>query len=170
MIRDNEIRRLRKYAHGLGCSIVIMNKDGIDCSGECWGEGRKIFVYKSQRTSKTDLVLTIIHELAHWISFVNDGYKLDERFRKSLEKQHDNTPISNADRRRAYLIEARDQQYWDQIIKYCEIKIPRYKIEIQKEIDLLWYELDYLTNGNYTNADSNNIIKTIKRRYAKGNR
>ena len=62
MKRDEEFKRLVFYAKGLGLKVTVYNKKA-DSFGS-W-DGQEIKIYWGKGQSKTDLVLTLLHELGH---------------------------------------------------------------------------------------------------------
>ena len=64
-----------------------------------------------------------------------------------------------------YCMEFNDTRYWNEIIKNCNIKISQNEIELKKELDLLYYELEFLLGEDHLPKIYKYFEKLIKRIY-----
>lgn len=147
MIRDNEISRLVSYGEALGCKVIINNN--YDGDGGGWAfDGSEIRVVSGVRTSKTKTILTLIHELSHHKHFIwrknrepdlkwEEAYDRQDLFHKNLSKK----PAPKKLRKKIYDFEVASAQFWEEIVFETDIKIPMWKIKLQKEYDLWAYEV-----------------------------
>ena len=151
-IRDEEFKRLLLYAKGLGLKVTVYNKPNKHAMAEWIMDGSEIKIYASGQTSKTELVLTLCHELGHHLEYVHSkkrkiSNKLDTAWgRENGRKAGEILPEST--RKLIYQDEAAGIRYWDVIIKDVHIKISKWKVELRKEFDLWVYEY-FWKNGEY---------------------
>lgn len=154
MIRDEEIKRLTHYAKGLGVKVIIYSKSSPDSDGEWHLDGSLIEIYSGGQ-SKTQTVLTLIHELGHHVWFIHEkdrqpDLKFDEAIsRENLVAETDEKNITPKNlRKKIYEVEAASATWWDAIVKDTNIKISKWKINRQKEFDVWMYEM-YYENGTF---------------------
>lgn len=151
-IRDLEFQRLLLYAKGLGLKVTVFNRKNPNAIAEWTLDGTEIKIYIPSKMSKTELILTLVHELGHHLNFVHDrqrkhSNKLEKAWERENNKKKD-TILPEATRKLIYEDEAAGITWWDAIIKEVNIKISPWKIQLQKEYDLWVYE--YLwKNGDY---------------------
>lgn len=145
MIRDREIDRLLKYCEALGIKVIFVSN--LDGSAEWTIDGSEIRIHKTRNKGKTELILTLIHELGHHLWFVYKKQRQpDIKFEEAITAQENrgqNTPKKL--RKKILDIEREGIRYWDIVIKDVDIKIPSWKIEVSKEFDIWQYEVYYET-------------------------
>jgi hypothetical protein len=148
MIRDREIDRLVKYCQALGIRVVFTSD--LDGSSAEWAiDGSEITINKKRNKIKTDLILTLIHELGHHLWFVYKKERQpDMKFDEAITREYfsnDKKLTPKRLRKKILEIEREGLRYWDIVIRDVDIKIPSWKIEMQKEFDLWQYEVYYQT-------------------------
>lgn len=164
MIRDDEIKRLRNYAKGLGCKVIIKTVKKIKQDYAICDYGNHVItIFKCKKVTKTDLVLSLIHEISHYKAFISKNRKPSKTEDKIVERYLNSKVCPPYINYYIYCFELKEQRYWDQIIKDCNIKISKKRIELQKEIDLISYETMFLFGEEYTKEISNYFKKLIKR-------
>ncbi len=140
-IRDLEISRLLHYAKGLGVKVTIYNRTHPNMEAEWATDGSSINIYAGKACTKTNLILHFLHELGHMTAFINQqNRQVDEAFDEALEEGADE---KKKHRLKILQVERAGITWWDQIIKDVDIKLASWKIEAQKEIDILQYEVFY---------------------------
>ena len=150
-IRDREIDRLKRYANGLGVSVNLIYKDSHKDSGDWTTDGTQIRVFVVKNTTKTDIILTLIHELGHHLWFIHEKERApDLKFEEALSYPGDNIPKKH--RKKILEIEQQGVEYWDVIVKDVNIKIPKFKIDMSAEFDVWQYEVYYET-GEFPDND-----------------
>lgn len=140
MKRDEEIQRLMRYAQGMGLSVRF--KPYVKGSGDGGGwttDGSEITVYVSSGDSKTDKILTLIHEIAHHKGFIENNRTLDPKMVEALEDEDE----KKRSRKRIYLDELSDTQYWEQIYKDTGCEFGLNKLYVQRDFDVWCYEFFY---------------------------
>ena len=136
MIRDEEIKRLVFYAKSLGAKVIIRHYKH-EFSGEVTLEPKfAITVNKKYHQSKTDIILTLLHELSHVKYTVLNDYKfsnsfLDDVFNKKIPKKL---------RKDIVEFELASLELMPNIASEVQIKVPMKKILIQKELDQWTYK------------------------------
>jgi hypothetical protein len=170
MIRDREIDRLLKYCEALGIKVVFV--PDLDGSAEWAIDGSEIRINKTRNTGKTELILTLIHELGHHLWFVykkqrQPDIKFDEAITKQFfaENRGESTPKQS--RKKILQIEKEGIKYWDIVVKDVDIKIPSWKIEMNKEFDIWQYEVYYETGKFPVRAVRRVKLKELTVKYKK---
>jgi hypothetical protein len=172
VVRDEEIKRLIFYAKAMGVKVVIYNKDHPDGDAEWFLDGSLINVYAGRNTSKTDIVLSLIHELGHHVWFIHEknrqpDLKIDEAItRENLTQKTDKkNPTPKHLRKKIYDVELAGIKWWHSIIKDTDIKIPEWKINFQMEIDIWMYEQYYETGEFPTGEKQRKKRKELKAKW-----
>lgn len=149
-IRDREIDRLIKYAQGLGLKVSFINTNATHAAD--WViDGTEIRIYTRKNKSKTDTILSIVHELGHHLWFIHEKERQpDLKFEQAIDRE--NLYISKVKaktpkklRKKILTTEIEGTKYWEVIVKDTNIKIPTWKINLQKEFDIWTYEVYYET-------------------------
>ena len=141
MKRDLELKRLIKYAQGMGVEVKF--KPYVRGSGNAaeWRlDGSEITIYTTKRNSKIYNILLLIHELGHHKSFILNG-------RKSPSEEYDifspSDDKSKKFRRQMYLTEKRDSRHWETIYKDTGCTFPVRILKLQRDYDLWVYHYFY---------------------------
>ena len=165
-IRDQEIRRLEKYAEGLGAKIKYKQHKGDHSSGAEWvldeDGNTELIMYTWPNQSKTLLILNFVHELAHHVSWIYSNRKEDPEtfeafYKEDLRKKQTDPKLPKEERRLIYLSEKEDAAYRDIIWHEVNIKIPKWKLIVDKKLDIFVYRW-YYQKGNTPD------IKVIKKK------
>jgi hypothetical protein len=139
MIRDEEIKRLVAYANGMGIKVNLSSSINNNCAAEWVMDGSEITVYLNRHRSKIQIVMSLIHELGHHISFIHDENKIvNERVGKLYQKL--DADLTKKERLEILKHEEMGIRWWNTIVKEVNIRIPRAKLEAQKRYDLWQYE------------------------------
>lgn len=170
-IRDLEIQRLIHYGKGLGVKTIIYNKSKRNTEAEWTLNGTMIQVYASSRKSKTDIILDLIHELGHMVWFVQEkdrqpDIKFEEAItRENLFQVETDIPTPKHLRKKIWDVEVAGTKWWDVIYKDTDIKIPMWKLEAAKEVDMWMYEM-YHENGHFPKGKfKENHYKEVQAKY-----
>lgn len=170
MIRDREIDRLLKYCEALGIKVVFV--PDLDGSAEWAIDGSEIRINKTRNTGKTELILTLIHELGHHLWFVykkqrQPDIKFDEAITKQFFAENRGGSTPKQSRKKILQIEKEGIKYWDIVVKDVDIKIPSWKIEMSKEFDIWQYEVYYETGKFPVRAVRRLKLKELTLKYKK---
>lgn len=146
MVRDNEISRLVSYAEALGVKVLFCKKTD-DADGQWALDGTEIKVFIDSSTSKTSIILTLIHEIGHSKHFIwRKNREPDLKFEEAIDRQNlvaenlDNKPIPKKFRKRIYDTELASTKFWLEIYHETGMKFPLWKLYMQMECDVWAYE------------------------------
>jgi hypothetical protein len=171
-IRDDEIQRLIHYAKGIGVKVAIYNKSKKGAEAEWTLDGTQINVYAGKNKSKSSIILDLIHELGHQLTFIHErnrkpDMKFDEAIsRENLYQVETDIPTPKKLRKKIWDVEMAGTAYWDIIVKDTNVKIPKWKIEASKEFDMWMYEMYYknghFPKGNFKKAHGKEVLAKYK--------
>lgn len=152
MVRDKEIERLIHYAKGLNVKVTLYQKSKKGTAAEWTVDGTEIRVYTNKSTSKTDVILRMIHELAHHVWFIHERDRQpDLKFIEAVdreclvEQEKSKTPAPKHLRKKIYDMEKDSTAWWESIYKEVDIKVPIWKLYAEMEYDTWVYEVYYET-------------------------
>lgn len=150
-VRDQELKRLIHYAKGLGIKVTLTPHKKHGPVATWIVDGSAIELFYRTRTSKTLLIFNFIHELAHHMAWVYNGRREDLKTNQALfaeaERKESDPVISKSQRKLIYICERDDAAYREQVYQEVGIKIPRYKFNADKELDIWIYYRYYVTGG-----------------------
>lgn len=165
-IRDKEIERLVKYAEALGVKVTYIRKTPASFGEADWViDGSEIRLYTRKNTNKTDLVLSLIHELGHHLWFIHKKERQpDLKFEQALDRENlvfEKKKVMTPKKLRKKILEIEKEgvKYWEVIVKDTNIKIAKWKINLQAEFDIWQYEY-YYENGKFPKRP----IRRLKRK------
>jgi hypothetical protein len=166
-IRDKEITRIENYARGLGTKIEWKRYISGGTDAEWFADGEKIAIYQWPRKSKTMTILTLVHELAHHLAWVNAGRKEDPKVTEALEADANHVkgqpPIAKEYRKIIYELERDDAMLRDKIFTDLNLKVPLYKFKADKKVDVWYYRQFYLTGKRPTNKAYKEMCRRFER-------
>lgn len=156
MVRDDEIKRLVKYAEGLGLKVVFSTKRNPDAVADWHIDNTQITVYVKKNTSKIETVLSLIHELGHAQHNVwEKDRKIDERLEHILNKieeyEKKKLPPPVQCRNALLRYEQDSAAYWEAIYKETNMKFPKWRLYAAMEFDI-WAYQHYAENGEFPTA------------------
>ena len=147
MVRDQEIARLVNYLKGLNVKVTFSNAKNPETFAECSLDNSEIIVYTRNHYSKTELLLSLLHETGHASHAIHIKDRIvDKKLEEALDKQNS----SKKARKKIYQDEKAAIAFWDVIVKDVDIKLNPNRIEFQKEFDLWVYEYFWQT-GDFPN-------------------
>lgn len=151
-IRDDEINRLVKYAEGLGVKVKFFFTVNPLADAEWTLDGTEIRIYRKKHQSKTDIILSLVHEIGHHIWFIHKKDRQpDLKFEEALDRQNlfdtdlTATPAPKKFRKKILDTEKDATVWWDIIYKDTNLKIPKWKLDVAKKFDIWAYEVYYKT-------------------------
>ncbi len=161
-IRDSEMQRLIRYAQGMGLSVRFKPYVKGSNEGGGWAiDGTEIEVFVSPGDTKTDKILTLIHEIGHHKGFVENNRKMDPKVTEALEDEDE----KKRNRKRIYLDELSDTQYWEQIYKDTDCKFDITKLYAQRDFDIWNYEVFYETGVFPGRKEKIEKLRDLKSKY-----
>jgi hypothetical protein len=161
MVRDEEINRLIRYAQGMGLSVHFKPyiKGGV--AAEWAIDGSEITIFVTPRCSKIEKILSLIHEISHHKSWVDNKRKLDPKIEEALDSEEN----KKSHRKRLLDMEIADSVYWEDIYKDTNCQFNIQKLYKQKEFDIWGYQVDYETGKNPTKKERRAKMKELKKKY-----
>lgn len=154
--RDEELKRLINYAKGHGLKVITVKAKRGEKSDASWAlDGTELTVYLHSKMSKTDLIMTLIHELGHHLWFIHEkDRKPDLKFEEAITRA-DNAydmrkPLGKKYRKKILSVEIAGTKWWRTIYKDTDIKIPEWKLDMNMEFDLWQYQVYYETGVDTT--------------------
>jgi hypothetical protein len=167
-IRDNDLKRLQKYAEGLGIKVVWKQWKENDPDASWTTDGSEITIYEHPRQSKTDVILSFIHELGHHQAWIYNGRKEDLKTNRALDldekRKTDDPPIPKEQRKLIYESEKNDADYQDLIFKELNLNIPYKKFIVNKKLDVWMYYRYYITGEYPTQTERDKKRKQLNGR------
>lgn len=164
-IRDQEIERLRKYAQGLGIKVVI-RKGKKNCKdGGYWSPDPptiEVLCYSS--TSKTDIIIILLHELGHHLDWVYKNRKDDKKLNRVLHKYWMKQTLTKRERKAIRQTEYDGIQYMSVIAHELGLKVPKYKIKAEMDLDRWTYDYFY-KHGKFPTMKDTKLMNTTLREY-----
>lgn len=146
-IRDEEIKRLIKYAQGVDTKITFSSKDTNNSAEWILDEQSKtteLIIYTKPWHTKTHIIMCIVHELAHQMSYIYSGRKLSKKIHKVTSKEEH--ALTKKERKIIYEMEVNDFKYQYNIWQEVNIKIPLWKLTLEQGIDEYVYKIFYKEN------------------------
>lgn len=137
--RDAEIKRIVLYCKGLDIKVRIANYAWEDAGEFAHEPVSEININKRTHTSKTELILTLLHEISHhyyWIHTkipIPEGENSSKRYRKKLYEWESNSLVTML-------------TLWTEL----QLKIPKWKVEMAIESDSWAYQFFY-EHGRFPN-------------------
>jgi len=136
----------------MGLKVRFVTKKGVNHEAYWTIDGTELVVYNKKANSKTDNILSLIHEIGHHVWFIHEkNRKKDERLEKALDRQdefEENTnenPAPKKLREKILNMERASTDYWYTIYKDTNLKFPLWKLYAQMEFDVWQYEVYYDT-------------------------
>lgn len=173
-VRDEELKRLEKYAYGLGVKKIKYAKPLGDSTGAEWsvsedGTEVEITFYMHSGLSKRSLILYFVHELAHHLSWIYKGRydspELDAALQKEYSRKKTDPLLAKEERKLIYLMEKDDAEYREAIWREVDIKIPINYLYADIEVDVWYYKRYYLTGKFPTNKKIKKQQTKIREKY-----
>jgi predicted SprT family Zn-dependent metalloprotease len=157
-IRDSELKRLENYGKSLGITITLdsVSKNSPD-DGYFAVISKKpyIHIFRNNHTSKIEVILTLLHELAHYLSWVYRGRKNSKKINQALEAMAKPNQVPKNLRKIIYDLEVSDSEYQDLIVKELNLKIDNSIHAKQKELDK-WMYYYFYENGTFPEQEEIN--------------
>jgi len=172
-VMDDELKRLKKYAEGLGIKVFFRKyKRGV--GGAEWNMlDRSITIFTKRGESVTGVILTFLHELGHHMDWIysdkTDSEEAMEAYTALNEgKMIGARPDLSLEHRRIILEEElAGIHYMEFIAKELDLKIPFWKVKMQQELDSFEYRLLYEESRFSTTKEYRAYKREIKEKYKK---
>ena len=159
MIRDSELARLIKYAEAMGMKVRFKPFVKGGNRAEWLTDGSELTIYITNRTSKLEKILSLIHEIGHHKAFVDNERTIGEKVDEALNKEDPN----KMHRKHIYDMEYNDSLYWEQIYKDTNCQFGLNRLERQRQFDV-WAYQHYYETGKWPSWET----KIAKKKELKG--
>jgi hypothetical protein len=157
-IRDREIARILLYAKGLGLRVRIANYAHNEAGD--WGHDpiAEITINKRVHTTKTELILTLLHELGHAVYFAYTKQPIPKA-------AYESGPHTKKARRKLYEYEAAGIAYMSNLYTELQLGIPLWKVKRAMEQDTWAYEVYMLTGEFPSKTERKEKYKSLTVKY-----
>jgi len=173
-IKDRDIEKLKQCINNFGLKLFFKKYTKLTGSAE-YVAGTSISLFMGSRTTKTDIILSLLHELGHHVDWLKNR-KTDKdssialRFLLSGPMVGNRQDIPKKHRKKILQIEKAGVKYMSMIHKRLKLEIPLYKVKHQQEIDIFDYKFLY-ENGRFaTSIEAQQVYKKIgdyRKKYGK---
>lgn len=161
MIRDEELKRLIKYAEGMGVSVKFKPYVKYSRNDAEWAlDGSEIVIYVKSKTSKIDKVLSLIHEISHHKAFIDNGRINDPKVEEAIDDEE-----KKRNRKKILDYEINDSVYWEDIYKDTNCQFDIKILHRQREYDIWNYEVYYELNRLPTHKECVAKRKELRKKY-----
>jgi hypothetical protein len=151
-----ELERTIMYAKSLGIVVNLIKAKRSDPDAEWTTDGSEITLYLRHKKSITRLILDLVHELAHHMAFVYNNRKVPRKINKVFAKYSETEiKLTKKERKIIYEEELFDSQYQETIFKELNLKLPLYKLQVERDLSN-WIYFTYYKTGKYP------IIKDVQ--------
>ncbi len=159
---DDDLTKLKHYAKSLGLTVKIVPADkSIDCSAVYIAEDKQVILYQFKGRSKTFMVLCLLHELGHHREFLDRSKKDTETLIDALNAEKPN----KSQRAAIYVSECNAAVYMVIIRDELSLKIPRYKVMAESQLDAFVAESFYINGKHNTQKVNKEKRKQLRKEY-----
>lgn len=165
-----EFKRMIKYAEGLGVKVHIKPRKRNDDAAYWTLDGTEITILRRKRDSITTLMLSLIHELGHHVSWIMNGRKYNKRLDKALDSGENlkkGQILAKKHRKVIYEDEKFDSQYHEVIYNELNLKFPKYKVMAEMELSNWGYYIYYQTGKDPTKKEFSIKQRELRKKWKK---
>lgn len=170
--RDEEIKRLINYAKGHGLRVTMSTRTPDPATGDAYWtlDGTQMVVNTHKRQSKINIVLSLVHELGHHLWFIHEknrqpDLKFENAIARTDKGYETGRPPGKRYRKKILNVEIAGTLWWDTICKDTDIRIPKWRLDLQKEFDIWQYQVWYETGKDATRSERINKFKELKSKW-----
>lgn len=161
-VRDEEIKRLIYYAKSLGAKVNIRDYAHEDYAEVYFEPKYTININKKYHRNKTQLILTLLHELSHVKYAILNDFKFSDAF---LDEVWDAEKKPKKASKEIAEFEIESLELMTNIASELNIKIPMKKILQQKEHDQFMYKKLAKTGQFPSSKEEINNWKKLREKY-----
>jgi len=169
--KDRDIQKLKDYANTLGLTVYFRPFTKATGGAE-YLEGKYISIFTNKKTSKDEIILSLLHELGHHMTYLHTpGTQMsraegDALIALNAGNMMGARPDMSKEHRRIILQIERDGiRYMSKIHKSLKLEIEFWKVKHQQELDLFDYKMLYHKGRFSTTAEMKELYK--KKEYYK---
>lgn len=173
--QDRDIKKLKKFIKSCGLKLYTRKYNEFTGSAE-YVSGESITLFVKKNTSKTEIILSLLHELGHHLDWIENS-KIDKDTILALNMLIDGPmvgvrkDIPKKFRKKILQTEKNGIKYMSKIYKELKLEIPFYKVRLQQFSDLFDYECLYEKARFPTNKEYyHNVHKKVniyRKKYGK---
>ena len=158
-----ELDRTIKYAQGLGIKVHIKSRPRNHHLAEWVTDGSEITLFVGKSESYVSTTLNLIHELAHHMAFVYNKRKTCPYIEKVFTKAEEPKTLTKEERKVIWQVERQDSSWQEIIYNELNLRIPLYKLYLERDISNWSYKQFYLTGKFPTTAQFRTKRKKLKK-------
>lgn len=166
--RDRDISKLKEYANSLGLKVYIKPYNRTTGDAE-YNSGTSITLFNRTRTTKTDMILSLLHELGHHLDWIKGKSNKETTVAFELLNQGamvgSRNDIPKKYRKMILQVEKAGIKYMSRIHKDLNLELPFYLVKYQQFIDIFDYQFLY-DHGRFSTRKE--ALKTIYKKGVKG--
>lgn len=167
-IRDDEISRLMKYSEGLGLTVTFKKAPYGGRTGAEWAlTADRITVYEFSSDTKTTIILRLIHELGHHLDFVYNNRRHRDAIINAYEFTAKGKKIPKRYRKIIYDDECNGAAYHLTVWHELNLKIPKWKVEVERDAQLVAYKYEYVHGAEPSNKHMEETRQKLREKYRK---
>lgn len=143
--KDRDLKKLKDYANSLGLKVYTKPYSRYTGAAE-YVSGKYIIIF-DKKTTKTDIIMSLLHELGHHLDWLDQKNSkdiliaLDYLSKGPMQGKREDIPKKY---RKVILQTERDGvRYMTKIHKLLELEVPIEAVKIQQYVDLFDYEFLY---------------------------
>lgn len=155
-----QVGRLISYAKGLGLNVYFRDFKKGDPAAEWPLDGTEITLYIKKRQSKIQIIIALIHELAHHLDHI---YTNDREYNHKLD-----AALDKNDKKSRYIVyknELNGMKFWETIYKETNLTFPIRKLYMEMEYDAYWYQIYYETGKGPTTKQLAEFRRQLRKKY-----
>jgi hypothetical protein len=146
-----DFKRLKNYAKSLGLTVkVLSGEKSTDQSAQYDPYDKSIDLYEFKGKSLTFMVLCFLHELGHHREFLDRNKKDTDLLLSAMDSEKPN----KAQRMALYISECNAALYMVVIHTELGLKLPKYKVEAESELDK-WIAKCFWETGKHNTQETN---------------
>lgn len=162
---DKEIARIEKYIAGLGIKLIKLGKQHKNTETKDFGSWcpNYIEIFVNEHITKTDLILTLLHEASHQIYYAHNKIEIPDEVMLPIAS------LTKAQRKKILDYERKGIELMPTLAVELNLKLPLWKIYAASELDLFCYEYFY-EHGDYPSTKIKKEKKKVLVKKYKGNK
>lgn len=152
---SKEIEQVMSYARGLGILVKETHVKKLIDNAATWSTNPpEIEVYVTKSVTKTDILLSLLHELGHHHDWLATGRPdVPGAYQSEADRKPGDGPISKDQRRIIYDSEFRGISYMFKIAKQLGLRsLPEWRIKEEMAFDKWTYRY-YYYHGEFPDGD-----------------
>jgi hypothetical protein len=159
--QDRDIKKLKRFIRSFGLNLYFRPYTRYTDMAH-YMSGQYITVFTSKRSSKTEVIMSLLHELGHHLDWITN-----KRLDKETEKAY--TEFEDKDFKKYSKIilevEKAGVRHMTSIHKILDLEVPMEKVKAQQKLDLFHYQFFHNNKRFPTDAEVKKFEKRVK--YAK---